>query len=56
MQVEVLCRKEGACGKVELSVRYQEHSEENNLLGTIKQQVRNPSESYFNNLCGPFQI
>ena len=55
MQVLGLCRKEGACGKVELSVRYQEHSEENNLLGTIKQQVRNPS-GYYVNLCFQLQV
>ena len=33
-------REDGSNGKVELSVRYQQHSEENNLLGMIKGQVR----------------
>lgn len=33
------CRKEGSSGKVELSVRYQEHSQEQDLLSKIKEQV-----------------
>jgi len=32
-------REGGSNGKVELSVRYQQHSEKSNLLGNIKEQV-----------------
>ena len=38
----LFCRKEGSSGKVELSVRYQEHSDKRDLLGEIKEQVCMP--------------